>query len=214
MCRLAFGLSGPPCFWGGTQCWPTYTQLLISQWPDTQALMDYWNRNRDQDFVRQHPVLSRPDSCLQLISDACSCGTFRGMISYDIHVQQFDPKLADQLTPSQRPGHRPDESRSTCDSCRWCRVTPQKELLHIHTGQCSCRRMLTMGFADATVCDWQSTLRWCDMGHTGRMGRLVANWTIFGVMAGHRSLGKPDGSEAVQGWNATGRWVSWGTCLP
>ncbi|CAL1143695.1 unnamed protein product [Cladocopium goreaui] len=28
---------------------------------EEEALMDYWNRNRDQDFVRQHPVLSRPD---------------------------------------------------------------------------------------------------------------------------------------------------------
>lgn len=28
------------------------------------ALMDYWNRNRDQDFFRQHPVLSRPDTDL------------------------------------------------------------------------------------------------------------------------------------------------------
>ena len=112
-----------------------------------------------------------------------------------------------------RPGHRPDESHSTCDPRRWCRVTPQKELLHIHTGQCSCRRMLTMGFTDASVCDRQPTLRWCDMGHTGCMGGLVTSWTICGVMAGHRSLGKPDASETVQGWNATGRWIPWGTCL-
>eukprot|EP00435_Cladocopium_sp_Y103_P074031 s121_g46.t1 len=33
-------------------------------------------------------------------------------------------------------------------------------------------------------------------------------------MAEHRSLGKPDDSEAVQGWNAVGWWISGHTGLP
>ena len=64
----------------------TYTPMLIYQWTDMQALMDFWNRNRDQDFFRQHPVLSHPDSCLKFIFYACSYTTFRDIVSYDMQV--------------------------------------------------------------------------------------------------------------------------------
>ena len=113
-----------------------------------------------------------------------------------------------------RRGHWPDESCSTGDSCRRCGVTPQKEFLYMYTGQCSCWRMLTMGLKDATVCDRQPTLCWCDMGHFGCMGCLVANWTFHRVMAWRRSLGKPDASETIEGWDSTGSRISWGTCVP